>query len=257
MDAEGEGDMTTAEAAGTRGLPPPNSLRCRLSNGRKWRCCHPVMPGRRFCKNHRNSRSLIFNPAANFKTTKPVKGSPQRPRRRMEGEQIEEFLIRMEQNEKPQETVKLPTTALRVCDNKIKAPEQAILEADAAKQAAQDVDHQDTKPITPARSGVVWEDFPPHPPGFPADSGVVRAVEPATLEGVMETLRRSQEQMEAMRMSQEQGRLQLDELLKDNNRRVNDVAVLFFFYQLTLSEVLRLAAEFELQSSSSLFLGRI
>ncbi|KAK8954095.1 Growth-regulating factor 12 [Platanthera zijinensis] len=200
---QGEGDMETAEPAGTRGLRIPDSLRCRRSDGRKWRCYQPVMPGLRSCEHHRMRCHRDYNQATKLKITKlPVKSSPWR---RMEGEQIEEGLISMDQNEKPQATVKLPPTGLSFCDsdllrcnednNKIKSPE----------------------PMTSARSEVVREESSSHPPGFPADSSFVSTVEAATSEGVMETLRRSQEQVETMRRLQEQDRLQVVKLLKDNN----------------------------------------
>ncbi|KAK8968659.1 Growth-regulating factor 3 [Platanthera guangdongensis] len=122
---QGEGDMETAEPAGTRDLPIPDSLRCQRSDGRKWRCYQPVMPGLRFCEHHGNRN---YSQATKLKIIKPEKNShlpsdPQRFRkwpqslRRMEGEQKEEGLIRMEQNEEPQEAVKLPTTSLSFCND--------------------------------------------------------------------------------------------------------------------------------------------
>ncbi|KAK8968126.1 hypothetical protein KSP40_PGU008437 [Platanthera guangdongensis] len=107
--------METAEPAGTRGLRIPDSQRCRRSDGRKWQCYQPVMPGLRSCEHHHMRCQRDYNQATKFKITKlPVKSSPWR---RMKWEQIEECLISMDQNKKPQATVKLPTTGLSFCDS--------------------------------------------------------------------------------------------------------------------------------------------
>ncbi|KAK8954102.1 Growth-regulating factor 10 [Platanthera zijinensis] len=75
---QGEGDMETAEPAGTRDLPIPDSLRCQRSDGRKWRCYQPVMPGLRFCEHHMRRNQGKRQNSKLASTAKHKRGQPAR-----------------------------------------------------------------------------------------------------------------------------------------------------------------------------------
>ncbi|KAL0916969.1 hypothetical protein M5K25_014525 [Dendrobium thyrsiflorum] len=125
---EGTCDMEAAEPAVTRDLPIPDTLRCRRSDGRKWRCTQPAIPGLGFCEHHQMRCKQTYNKNTMVKVAKSDRGfqfpvnlrrSTKQMQRRQMGEQHAEDLMRMEQNKQGLKAAELATIELSLHDKEL------------------------------------------------------------------------------------------------------------------------------------------
>ncbi|KAH0459079.1 hypothetical protein IEQ34_011893 [Dendrobium chrysotoxum] len=140
---EGTCDMEAAELAVTRHLPIPDTLRCRRSDGRKWRCTQPAIPGLGFCEHHQMRCKQTYDKNTMVKVAKSDRGFqfPVNPRRstkqmqrRQMGEQPAEYLMRMKQNKQGLNAAELATSELSLHDKELLCCKEDNSQNDEAEQ---------------------------------------------------------------------------------------------------------------------------
>lgn len=164
---EGGCCLEVAEPPVTRGLPIPEALRCRRSDGRKWRCSQPAIPGLSFCEHHQMRCQLTYGKSTRVKVAKPERGfqfsvdpwrSKKRRRRRM-AEQPAEDLMRVEQNEDGLKADEVATAELNLCDKGLLCRKEDNRRNDAAEQREEEVEAaepstpEEMEPVEPATLG--------------------------------------------------------------------------------------------------------
>ncbi|KAI0505050.1 hypothetical protein KFK09_016007 [Dendrobium nobile] len=163
-------DMEAAEPAVTRDLSIPDAPRCRRSDGRKWRCTQPAIPGLGFCEHHQMRCKQTYNKNTMVNVAKSDRGfqfpvnprhSTKQMKRSQMGEQLVEDLMRMEQNKQGLEAAELATIELSLHDKELLCckednskngeAEQREMEAETAEYSTPE-EMEAVEPATPAQN---------------------------------------------------------------------------------------------------------